>query len=461
MNKKILALIIIILIAILSITAIKIKQKRAQNREAIKQELVQKFLLVKSQFDEAKLLGLDVSEAEKLGLEAKQAYDKGDYKKAKLFLEKAGFALRNVDKSPSPVSDPTPALVSTSAPDLTPAPTPVVLEKSCASAPAEYKAQCNQLNPWLDEKLAEWKPVEYKPMEFAVYHTLASFPNIRNTDLGLLQNYTTGLEESGADTIIIYMDGTPFLKNDEAIISKWGAVVAKIKSDGKKLYVAYIPDVKGSGLVNWEIYKSVETNTITEIIEKYSPDSIVVLNEPSTIERELSFKPTVDQWSELINDSANLVRSLNSQIRINIQITGGDLSYFNSFIKVKNIDGVGFNIYGFRAFDAFTPYVALVKNAGKTPILSETWKMFKDNQKYDGMDSLDAKWVRAAVYYAQANGMSYANPFFTFYFFVSAADVRNQSAFLDKLKINIANGNRTKSFNEYKSVTEEVRNNIK
>ncbi len=328
---------------------------------------------------------------------------------------------------------------------------------SCESAPSEYKSLCDQINAWLDQKLAEWKPAEYKPMDFAAYHTLASFPNVRNTDLDLLQEYTRGLEESGADTIVVYMDGTPFLKNDKMIISKWDAVVAKIKSDGKKLYVAYIPDVKGSDLKNWETYKSVETSAIREIIKKYSPDSFAVLNEPSTIERELSFKPTAEQWAALASDSADLVRNLDSKTKINIQITGDDLPYFGSLINARNISGVGFNIYGFRAFDTFTPYIASAKNAGKNPMLSETWKMFKDNQKYDGMDSLDAKWVRVAAYYAQTNGMSYMNPFFTFYFFVSPADVRNQLAFLSKLETNLANGNRTKSFLDYQSVISEIK----
>lgn len=328
---------------------------------------------------------------------------------------------------------------------------------SCSNVPADYKSRCEQLNSWLDQKLVEWKPAEYKPMNFAAYHTFASFPNVRNVDSDLLKDYTDGLEESGADTIVVYMDGTPFLQNDNAIISKWDAVVAKIKSDGKKLYIAYIPDVKGSNLKNWETYKSVEASTIGEIMKKYAPDSFVVLNEPSTIERELSFKPTAVQWAALASDSADLVKNLSPETKINIQITGNDLSYFSSLINANNIEGVGFNIYGFNAFDIFTPYIASVKSAGKTPMLSETWKMFKDNQKYDGMDTMDAKWVRVAAYYAQANDMSYVNPFFTFYFFVSPADVRYQSTFLNKLGSNIAAGNRMESFLEYRDVINETK----
>lgn len=449
MNKKNLTLLAIIIIAILAIAVIAIKQNRAINQETTKQELVLKFQLLKSQYDQAKTQGLDISEVEKTWKQAKQAYDAGNYVKAKMLFEKATFALKNIDKNIS--YTPTPNLNST----------PDVLKNPCAEASSVDEDSCEKLNSWLDKKLVEWKPAEYKPMDFAAYHTLASFPNVINVDLDLLQKYTAGLEETGADTITIYMHGTPFLKNDSKTISKWDAVVAKIKSDGKKLHIAYIPDVKGSGLTDWASYKSVEMSAVKEIMKKYASDSIVVLNEPSTIERDLSFKPTTEQWTELVNDSANLVKISNPKIKVNIQITGGDLLYFDSLISVRNIDGVGFNIYGVRSFETFASYIASVKKAGKEPLISETWKMFKDNQKYDEMDSLDAKWIRVAAYYAQRNSMISINPFFTFYFFIFPAEIRNHSSFLDKLESNIEYGSRTESFREYNLIIEEIKNNTR
>ncbi|MBU4141380.1 hypothetical protein KKE99_00710, partial [Patescibacteria group bacterium] len=90
MNKKILVLLVIIIIAILAIAVIAIKQKRAaQNPEITKQELQQKFQLLKLQYDAAKAQGYDVSEVESLGLEVKQAFDNGDYKTAGDLLDTA------------------------------------------------------------------------------------------------------------------------------------------------------------------------------------------------------------------------------------------------------------------------------------------------------------------------------------------------------------------------------------
>ncbi|MFH1048188.1 MAG: alpha-amylase family glycosyl hydrolase [Patescibacteria group bacterium] len=90
MNKKILILLAIILIAILAIAVIAIKQKRAvQNPEITKQELLQKYQTLKTQYEQAKASGVDVSKVERLGKEAKAAYDKGDYKTARELLDKA------------------------------------------------------------------------------------------------------------------------------------------------------------------------------------------------------------------------------------------------------------------------------------------------------------------------------------------------------------------------------------
>ncbi len=109
MNKKILALLIISIIAILVITVIIIKQNQFQNQETIKQELQQKFQLLKDQYNEAKADRYDVSEVERLGVEAKQAFDRGDYKKANELLKKTDSLLESFNKdiiSPIVMPDP-------------------------------------------------------------------------------------------------------------------------------------------------------------------------------------------------------------------------------------------------------------------------------------------------------------------------------------------------------------------
>lgn len=94
----------------MAIAVIAIKQKRAaQNPEISKQELQQQFQTLKTQYDEAKAKGYDVSEAERLGREAKQAFDKGDYKKAAGLLIQASKTLSELG-NPNPVISASPSI---------------------------------------------------------------------------------------------------------------------------------------------------------------------------------------------------------------------------------------------------------------------------------------------------------------------------------------------------------------
>ncbi|MBU3958220.1 MAG: hypothetical protein KKB25_04045, partial [Nanoarchaeota archaeon] len=122
-NKKILILLAIILIAILAIAIIAIKQKRAvQNPEITKQELQQKFQLIKSQYEKAKADGYDVSEIEKIGRQAKQAFDKGDYGKADTLVKRIFNLLGKTEIPETSIVPP----ISTPVPIDNPTPTPSV-----------------------------------------------------------------------------------------------------------------------------------------------------------------------------------------------------------------------------------------------------------------------------------------------------------------------------------------------
>ena len=66
--------------------------------EITKQELRQKFQTLKFQCDRTKVQGLDVSEAERLGKEAKQAFDSGDYKKTNELLDSISNILITLQK---------------------------------------------------------------------------------------------------------------------------------------------------------------------------------------------------------------------------------------------------------------------------------------------------------------------------------------------------------------------------
>lgn len=91
MTKKIL---IILLIAIVAVAAVVFIAQKSQKEDITKQQLLQKFQTLKTQYEQAKEQGYDVKEAEEFGRKAKQSFDSKDYKKANEFLDKAFEALK-------------------------------------------------------------------------------------------------------------------------------------------------------------------------------------------------------------------------------------------------------------------------------------------------------------------------------------------------------------------------------
>ncbi len=65
----------------MAIAVVVLIAHKPQKEGITKQQLLQKFQTLKAQYEQTKKQGLDVSEIEKLGKEAKQAFDNGDYKR--------------------------------------------------------------------------------------------------------------------------------------------------------------------------------------------------------------------------------------------------------------------------------------------------------------------------------------------------------------------------------------------
>lgn len=93
-NKKTLLLGVLALIVILIVGLIITKQGDSDTKA--KRQLQEKYQTIKSQYEQAKAKGYDVSDAERLGKEAMQAYDKKEYKKASELLNQAIDFLKNL-----------------------------------------------------------------------------------------------------------------------------------------------------------------------------------------------------------------------------------------------------------------------------------------------------------------------------------------------------------------------------
>lgn len=103
MTKKILITIGILVLVIVVLFVFNSINSRPGITE---RELQQKFQTLKSEYEQVKAQSYDVSEIERLGREAKEAFDRGDYKKADEVLDKAIGVLKRA-KTIQPTTTPT------------------------------------------------------------------------------------------------------------------------------------------------------------------------------------------------------------------------------------------------------------------------------------------------------------------------------------------------------------------
>jgi hypothetical protein len=94
MNSKLLIIgILIITITLFGLYIVHVHKSTVPSEEQLKD----KFSELKAQYQEKKSQGYDLKEVERLVIEAKHAYDEGDYNKANKFLDEAFNALKNAE----------------------------------------------------------------------------------------------------------------------------------------------------------------------------------------------------------------------------------------------------------------------------------------------------------------------------------------------------------------------------
>jgi|Deesub1362B_J571_1020462.scaffolds.fasta_scaffold02335_7 hypothetical protein len=75
--------------------------------------------------------------------------------------------------------------------------------RSSAEVPPQARAWYEEVNAWLDEKLAEWRPEEFRPMSFCAHHIVASERVVTKTDEEMDRRFLEVLKETGVDCIRI------------------------------------------------------------------------------------------------------------------------------------------------------------------------------------------------------------------------------------------------------------------
>lgn len=314
----------------------------------------------------------------------------------------------------------------------------------------------DKLKAGLDDKLAEWKPAEYEPMDFGAYHVSAS-DNIfvksnTETDLKMLDV----LLETDADIIVFYIRPESYFSQKE----RYDNLLNRIKANGKKLFMgARFEDEP----MTFKDYDDALNNYTKNIITILKPDYYGIIIEPETMERKYNFDVADEDWVELVSRISKLSKQLSPNTKT---VAGGhkeELRFLRLVSNIKDVDIIGFNIYGVEGiYSEYSGYLGkgdvvgdaidYVNSKGKETWMLETWTSFMPEKAMD--EQIDAKWLRLMAYYAQKHNVKGIVPFFTGKFvYYGMSPIEFKSA--------LNSGERTAVFYAYKSLIEEVRNNTK
>ncbi len=328
----------------------------------------------------------------------------------------------------------------------------------CAGASLIYKAKCNELNSWLDQRLVDWKPKEYKPMNFGVYHVYASDNIFIKTNADVDIKMLDAIEGVNPDTVVLYIRPGSYFSQKE----RYDALIGKIRKDGKKLFIGARPD---DGPMTFEQYDKFLTNYTKNIIAVIKPDYYGIILEPTTMEKWHNFDATDEQWVVLVDRTAKLSKQLSPATKTVADGHKEELNFLRLSSDLRSVDIIAFNIYGTEGiYTKYSGYLGkgdVVGNAidstnskGKETWMLETWTSanigaFQTAMSVqEFMKPIDAKWVRVMTYYAQRHNMKAIVPFYTGKFVYYGTDPKEFQSALNA-------GSRMPIFYEYKDVISE------
>lgn len=329
---------------------------------------------------------------------------------------------------------------------------------TCTSAPTEYLSQCEQKVAWLDKKLADWKPIIYKTMNFGVYHVYASDDMFVKTNSDIDAKMLEAIEEVNPGTVVLYIRPESYFSQKE----RYDALIDEIRKGNKKIFISARFDDKKMSFKDYENALKDYTENIIAVIK---PNYYGIVIEPVTMESKHSFNASDEEWSTVVKRTSEMSKQLSPNTKTVAAGHKEELSFLRTVSDIKSLDIVGFDIYGIDGISPdYSGYLGkgdVVGNAidyanskGKETWIMETWTsaMNNDQQKAmsikEFMQPIDAKWIQLMVYYAQKHKMGAIVPFYTGKFVYYGFD---QNEFVSALN----NKERTPAFYAYKNAISE------
>ena len=336
---------------------------------------------------------------------------------------------------------------------------PSVASTVPSDVPTAYREKYIEITSWLDQKLIDWKPKEYQPLNFGAYHVFASdemfVKSNEEIDLKILEV----LEQTNSDIIVLYIRPSSYFSQK----ARYDKLINKIRSNGKKLFIgARFDEVK----MDFKEYEKELTDYTINIIAAIKPEYFGVLIEPRTMEKRNGFTASDEEWTKMVERISDQSKQLSPGTKTVASGHKEELKFLEMASNIKSLDIIGIDLYfNDGTYNEYSGYLGkgdiigntidYANSKGKETWILETWAsdptVGREIQKVSNqpfMMSIDAKWLRLMTYYAQKHNMTVIVPFFTGKF---VAYTDNAEDFIKDLN----NNERTPVFYEYKNLIQE------
>ncbi len=329
--------------------------------------------------------------------------------------------------------------------------------------------------PWVDQQLVAWQPTHFTPMSFAAMIVPASYGQVDysyNTPQ-VLAGYLNLMESSGAAYIRIDVGYDAWLNGNTAVQDKLKSLVSQMRSDGKGFILADASAEKYRGLGNrlpWSQFKAAWVQRVETLASTFHPDYYVVVKEPGwyvPMISDVTTNPLVrdpSQWLGLTQNLTSAVLSVSPNTKVGVAIAADSLNqnpalyvpYLNGLSNTNGLSFMGFDIYTTTGFDVTHSYLATHGSGGLAVWMAESWSESSGKVVFDpSRITLDKKWIKAAYYFGEREGVTMMVPFFTNTF---AAYNLTATSPADPAQIIGLQQQRTPVFYMYKNITAGLEN---
>lgn len=295
---------------------------------------------------------------------------------------------------------------------------------------------------------------------------------IPHIPLDTILKYVDALQEAGVDRIDINPGLSPWLHNDQPVISKYDAVVAHIRARGLEIALnpQFTPgDLPIESFADWE---RASLQVYAELARRYRPEIFVVVHEPTTMAKRMNLQVTPLQWRRYAQATARAVKWVSPTTRCGAGGLASEKRFFDAFSTAAGIDVLTLDIYGLKDLKTNNEMIGVANRAGKPVYIEETWRPAYYSPSMGSVESLealsatgigdrdfedlDARWMETMVVYASVMGLESFTPFWTQTFFAYAGPDESNGAldwsYTSQIVAAIETGQRSKSFDAFREL---------